>query len=160
MDGLGPSQFCQPGADDRLRKRTEDDTPWVILSAVDPANVYGAVLPWPRIEGQRFERASGAYVILHEGALVGFLSRSEQVLHATLSEDLPLARKQVDSIAEALKSILHPLNRTVIFLEKINGSPATEWMHAAQLKEQGFHGAPGGLMLRMGPAPGIRHARR
>ena len=160
VEGLGPSQFCQPGADDRLRRRGESETPWMVLSAVDPANVYGAVLPWPRIEGLRFERASGAYVILHEGVLVAFLSRSEQVLHAMLSEDLPLARQQVESIADGLKALLHPLNRTVIHLEKINGAPANGWVHAAHFKELGFHGAPSGLMLRTGPAPGLRHARR
>ena len=160
VDGLGPSQFCMPGAEDRLRDIAEREQPWNLLSAVDPANVYGAALPWPKVEGLRFERAAGAYVILHEGRLIAFLSRSGHVLHTHLSEDIPQARKEVDSIFQALITLLHPLHRTVIHLEKINASPANQWVHVPQFKALGVHCAPSGLMLRLGPAPGIRNARR
>ena len=159
VDGLGPSQFCLPGAEDRLRRKSDADHPWMVLAAVDPANVYGAAVSWPKLEGRRFERATGAYVILHEGALVGFLSRSGQVLNTQLSDDLPQARKEVESIVNGLRSLLS-LRRTAIHLETIDGAPALRWVHAALCKDFGFHMAPSGLMLRMGPAPGLRHARR
>ena len=92
VDGLGPSQFCIVGAEERLRREHEGEVEWTILSAVDPANVYGAALPWPKVKGMRFERAANAYVILHEGALIGFLSRGEQALNVLLSDDLALAK--------------------------------------------------------------------
>ena len=51
--GLGGSQFALPGALDRLRGvreaagDDEDVTPAAVLAATDPANPYGAALPWP-----------------------------------------------------------------------------------------------------------------
>ncbi len=47
--GLGAAQFAQPGAVDLLRAgRDETDEPQVVtLAATDPANPYGAVVPWP-----------------------------------------------------------------------------------------------------------------
>jgi ATP-dependent helicase Lhr and Lhr-like helicase len=48
--GLGAAQFAMPSAVDMLRSlRSEPQTPEVLfLAATDPANPYGALLPWPR----------------------------------------------------------------------------------------------------------------
>ena len=45
IEGRGGAQFALPGAVDRLR--AIGDTGIVTMSAVDPANPYGATLPWP-----------------------------------------------------------------------------------------------------------------
>jgi ATP-dependent helicase Lhr and Lhr-like helicase len=62
--GLGGAQFAQPGAVDRLRGgRDGSDVPSaVILAATDPANPYGAVLPWSRAADDTEQRpaADGA----------------------------------------------------------------------------------------------------
>ncbi|MGE3272897.1 MAG: helicase-related protein, partial [Chloroflexota bacterium] len=54
LAGLGGAQFAQAGAVDRLRalresvvKEDPDHLAAVVLAAVDPANPYGAALPWP-----------------------------------------------------------------------------------------------------------------
>ena len=56
VEGLGAAQFALPGAVDRLRAMASaaerDDRPQagtraVVLAATDPANPYGAALPWP-----------------------------------------------------------------------------------------------------------------
>ncbi len=49
VEGLGAAQFASPGAVDRLRTPTgQDDSPRaIVLAATDPANPYGAALPWP-----------------------------------------------------------------------------------------------------------------
>ena len=39
----------------------------VVLPATDPANPYGAALPWPEPAG-RAQRAAGAHVVLVDGA--------------------------------------------------------------------------------------------
>src|SRR5207245_7968897 len=50
--GLGAAQFALPGAVERLRSlrespTNEDDEPaTVVLAAADPAQPYGAALPW------------------------------------------------------------------------------------------------------------------
>ena len=50
VDSLGAAQFASPGAVDRLRgyaAATRDAVPALVLAATDPANPYGAALPWP-----------------------------------------------------------------------------------------------------------------
>ena len=54
VEGLGAAQFAMPGAVDALRARAEDaqgarssPAPALVLAATDPANPYGAALPWP-----------------------------------------------------------------------------------------------------------------
>src|SRR5205823_15044695 len=50
VEGLGGAQFALPGAVERLRAQREEDAerPPVVLAAVDPAQPYGATLPWPK----------------------------------------------------------------------------------------------------------------
>lgn len=52
--GLGAAQFAMPSAVDLLRSlRPEPSSPEVLfLAATDPANPYGALLPWPRKESE------------------------------------------------------------------------------------------------------------
>jgi ATP-dependent Lhr-like helicase len=66
VEGLGGAQFALPGAVERLRsQRTVEDAPPVVLAATDPAQAYGAALPWPRREGARGpQRVAGAHVVL------------------------------------------------------------------------------------------------
>ena len=56
LEGLGGAQFALPGAVERLRSRvgaaaggSDADAP-LVLAAVDPAQPYGAALPWPKAE--------------------------------------------------------------------------------------------------------------
>src|SRR5215472_4103993 len=60
VEGLGGAQFALPGAVDRMRAMTEpgrgrgDKSPEraVVLAAADPAQPYGAALPWPERPGE------------------------------------------------------------------------------------------------------------
>lgn len=45
-----------------------------MLAATDPAQPYGAALPWPSSDG-RPARASGALVVLADGEVLAFLDR-------------------------------------------------------------------------------------
>jgi ATP-dependent Lhr-like helicase len=56
VEGLGAAQFATSGAVDRLRaqsrpldlvRRSDDSPRAVVLAACDPANPFGAALPWP-----------------------------------------------------------------------------------------------------------------
>ena len=49
VEGLGGAQFAAPTAVERLRdvRDADADAPAIVLSAIDPANPYGATLPWP-----------------------------------------------------------------------------------------------------------------
>ena len=78
VDGLGAAQFAKPGAVDLLRAMTQPDTAdrtdaWV-LAATDPAQPFGAALPWPESSG-RPSRAIGAYALIVNGDLCAYLER-------------------------------------------------------------------------------------
>ena len=80
--GLGAAQFALPGAVDRLRALREaraERAAVVVLAAADPAQPYGAALPWPDGAG-RPSRAAGAYVVLVDGAPAAFLERGARSL--------------------------------------------------------------------------------
>jgi ATP-dependent Lhr-like helicase len=74
--GLGAAQFAHPGAVDRLRQSRDDEdgSAPLILAATDPAQPYGAAIPWPESNG-RPARAAGARVVMVEGEAVAYLER-------------------------------------------------------------------------------------
>ena len=82
IDGLGAAQFALTGAVDRLRsQQREPEVPTaMVLAAVDPANPYGAALPWPEREGHRPGRKAGALVVLVDGFLVFYVERGGKSL--------------------------------------------------------------------------------
>ena len=54
VEGLGGAQFALGGAVERLRElrpREDDEPEPLVLAAADPAQPYGAVLPWPKRAG-------------------------------------------------------------------------------------------------------------
>ena len=75
VSGLGAAQFAHAGAVDRLRGgRESDGSAPLVLAATDPAQPYGAVLPWPETSG-RPARAAGARVVLADGRCVAYVER-------------------------------------------------------------------------------------
>ena len=159
--GHGGVQFALPGADEDLRaQRTpkESGAKAQLLSAVDPANPYGALLPWPEREGEnnagRLSRTAGAYVVLHQGALVGYLQRSGDAL--TTFADTPSGERD-RALASALAAwaTAQPLRRA-FQLANIDGAPAAEHRLSSAFREAGFIAAGGGLLLSLrarGPQP-------
>ncbi|MEX2551074.1 MAG: helicase-related protein [Nitriliruptoraceae bacterium] len=80
--GLGAAQFAEPGAVERLRERSHDrsEVPGIVLlAATDPAQPYGAALPWPDTPG-RPARTAGARVVLVDGSPAALLERSGRSL--------------------------------------------------------------------------------
>jgi ATP-dependent Lhr-like helicase len=149
--GLGAAQFAMPGAVDRLRAvRAEAaqgdavdvasvDGAALVLAAADPAQPYGAALPWPEGRG-RPSRAAGAYVVLVDGALAAFLERGARSL-ATF--DVPAS-----TWADALASLVKDGRLRRIELVRIDGEPAVASPHVERLREAGFVDGYRGLVLR------------
>ncbi|HKJ54777.1 MAG TPA: DEAD/DEAH box helicase, partial [Nitriliruptoraceae bacterium] len=78
--GLGAAQFAVPGVVDRLRDHRESgDGDVVVLAAADPAQPYGAALPWPPTQG-RPSRSAGARVVLVDGVPAVLLERGGKSL--------------------------------------------------------------------------------
>jgi ATP-dependent Lhr-like helicase len=150
--GMGGAQFALPGAEDRLR---EDGgaTAIVVLCACDPANAYGAGLPWPRREtGAKPQRVSGAHVFSSDGYLLAWLSRSEKTLLCFIEPELiadPATRERcAGDLADALVALLHQAEgrRKAMLLEKIDDAFANEHWLAEPLCARGFRKTHDGLL--------------
>jgi ATP-dependent Lhr-like helicase len=81
--GLGAAQFAVAGAVDRLRGARlaggdepdgDGGDPPIVLAATDPAQPFGAALPWPPSDGHP-ARAAGALVVLAGGEALAYLER-------------------------------------------------------------------------------------
>src|SRR5207244_3391415 len=82
VEGLGGAQFALGGGVERLRELREapEEADALVLAAADPAQPYGAALPWPRRAGARAARVAGAYVVLLSGAAVLYVERGGRTL--------------------------------------------------------------------------------
>jgi len=79
--GLGAAQFAAPGTIDALRSFREPDASAVrVLAAVDPANPFGWVLPWPAHDTARPSRLAGAVVVIADGSCLAHLGRGGRSL--------------------------------------------------------------------------------
>jgi ATP-dependent Lhr-like helicase len=164
--GLGAAQFALRGADDRLRALRDEpeDTPTVrVCSALDPANPYGSILPWPERAGRgrgavpaeaegerggRPARAVGARVFTWAGRLVAWMARSEKSLVTFLPDDEAERAQVVRGLAEALARSLDDGERRAVFVEEVDGEPAQLSPLARALADLGFRPSGKGLMLR------------
>ncbi len=153
VEGLGGAQFAMDGAADRLRsvssrlERTAD-AEWsaaqapqaLVLAAADPANAYGAALPWPdppadTAAAHRPARKAGALVALVDGEPVLYLERGGRSLLAW-----PAGGPALDA---ALAALAGPLT-----VERVNGHPALTSPLGPRLETAGFHPTPKGYRLR------------
>ena len=121
--GLGGAQFAHPGAVERLRgfrhtAEEDGDEPGgpLVLAAADPAQPYGAALPWPESEG-RPARQAGAYVVLADGAPAAYLERGARTL-LTFGAD-------PDAWVDALASLVKDGRLKRIQLGRIDGEEAS-----------------------------------
>ena len=110
VEGLGGAQFALPGAVDRMRSFAREDDAAdeaVLLAATDPANPFGAVLPWPDPAsgdpGRRAGRKAGAVVVVRAGAPVVFIEKGGRSVLTFTSEERALA-SAVAAIVAGLRS--------------------------------------------------------
>jgi len=149
--GLGGAQFAVPGAEDRLRsfRDAPPEPATIVLAATDPANPYGAVLPWPRVDGEgRAQRAAGAQVVLHDGTLVGWLSRSEHNLHTYLPAEEPDRSRFARALTHGLASLVEDGRRRALLIARVDGEDVNGSTLAPALKEAGFTAGVRGYLKR------------
>ena len=161
VSGLGAAQFGTAGAIDRLRTFSEvaDDAKpaAVALAATDPANPFGAALPWPvassteaataEKSGHRPGRKAGALVVLVDGELTLYVERGGRTL-LTWSDDPGLLTPATAALADAARrGSLGRLTVEKADGEQLLGSGATPLREA--LQAAGFVSTPKGLRLRV-----------
>jgi len=156
VEGLGAAQFAVPGAVDRLRSPKENAGA-IVLAATDPANPYGAALPWPdrvvdtggdtadgdRAAGHRAGRKAGALVVLVDGELVLYVERGGRTLLSYVD-----GKEELGMAAKALADAVHAGALGALSVERADGAS----VHLSPLREAlaaaGFRATPRGLRLR------------
>jgi ATP-dependent Lhr-like helicase len=176
---LGAAQFGVPGAVDRLRSFSKElpstelrtssaapADPWdtgpaeekrtaVALAATDPANPYGAALPWPERtaegsegSGHRPGRKAGALVVLVDGELAVYVERGGRTL-LTFTEDHDALGTAMGALATAVRQ--GALGRLTVERadgDSILGTGARSSGLRRALEDAGFVATPRGLRLR------------
>jgi ATP-dependent Lhr-like helicase len=144
VEGLGGAQFALPGAVERLRAQPERDEAPVVLSAVDPAQPYGAALPWPeRDDARRPARVAGASVVLLGGDPILYLERGGRALQTLVGPEDPRVEPALEALVEQVRR--GQVKR--LALEKIDGEPALGSRFGAILVAHGFQEGPRRLTL-------------
>jgi ATP-dependent Lhr-like helicase len=175
VETLGAAQFGTPGSVDRLRSFASPDrvpAGAVVLAATDPANVYGAALPWPERSpggddgagtgegtvdvgegtgtarrsgtGHRAGRKAGALVVLVDGDLVLYVERGGKTL-LSWTEDETTLKEAATALSGAVAA--GALGRMVV--QKADGASVHESTPlSAALQAAGFAATPRGLRLR------------
>ena len=161
--GLGAAQFAQPGAIDLLRDAREerDEVITVTVSATDPANPYGVLIPWPiRLDEAGREpassrsgqatRSAGARAVIVNGRLAAWISRGDRQLIVCLPDDEPDRSTVGRALARELVEIARraPEGRRGWLIEEINGQSAIEHPASQYLLQHGFASTAMGLQLR------------
>jgi ATP-dependent Lhr-like helicase len=152
VSGRGATQFALPGVVDRLRSVREPATGMqsTVMAATDPANPYGAALPWPeRDEGRRPMRMAGALVVLIDGGLAAWLGRGERQL-LTFPEGID-GREPAEVRAEIARVLAQHVvsgRRRALFLQEVDGVPVASSPMARALAEVGFSPSLDGYLKR------------
>jgi ATP-dependent Lhr-like helicase len=157
VEGLGASQFAARGAVDRLRALSrsdgappDGDAVARVLAAADPAQPYGAALPWPEPLGSgekagkhRPARKAGALAVLVDGRPVLYVERGGHSLLSFTEADAPL-RAAADALSRAVREGW--LGQLAV--QRADGEVALTSGLADILRDAGFRATPKGLRLR------------
>ncbi|MCM1975851.1 ATP-dependent helicase [Streptomyces sp. G1] len=149
VEGLGAAQFAMDGAVDRLRaaERTPPPLAAVVLAAADPANAYGAALPWPEPPTgatHKPGRKAGSLVVLVDGELTLYLERGGKTLLAWPDPEDPRLTAALTALTTASRNGTLP----TLTVERINAAPSLTSPYAPPTEATGFHATPQGLRLR------------
>jgi ATP-dependent Lhr-like helicase len=153
VEGLGGAQFALPGAVDRLRAArgaadAGEVARAVVLAMTDPANPWGAALPWPRrddADRRPLPRAAGASVVLVDGSPALVLERGGRSLVTLPATD------DADTLRVALDALVADVavgRRTALEIQRVDGAPTASSPIAEQLGAVGFRSSYRGFVLR------------
>ena len=139
VEGLGGAQFALAGAVERLRSLPETDGSFQVLAATDPANPFGAALPWPKPpSGRRPARAPGAHVLLRDGEPLVYVERGgRSILRLGELSDAGLAAA-MQALADAVSAGRLPK----LGIEKLDGEAVIGSGHEEALLSAGFSRGP------------------
>ncbi len=144
VEGLGGAQFALAGAVERLRGLPLAEGRYLLLGATDPANPYGAALPWPKRDrdgdgpgGRRPSRSPGAYLLMRDGEPLLYVERGGKgilLLRELESEELSEAIAEIATAAH--EGLIPRLAIERVDGEAVIGSGLEETLIAAGFSRQ------------------------
>ena len=149
VEGLGGAQFALPGAVERLRaQKAVEESPPIVLAATDPAQAYGAALPWPKRGDddpptRRAARVRGAYVVLAGAEPVLYVEKGGRGI-VTLAD---AGDPRLYASFAALAQFVTGGRGRKLSLERIDGEPVVGSPLEGMLIELGFRAGPSKLTL-------------
>jgi ATP-dependent Lhr-like helicase len=148
VEGLGGAQFALGGAVERLRElrpRDGDEPEALVLAAADPAQPYGAAIPWPKRSGGRAARVAGGQVVLLGGEAVLYVERGGRTM-------VSLREPEEEWLRVALAALVAYVRRGAgvkrLAVERFDGEPVTQSLAMPLLVEAGFLAGPRRAVLR------------
>jgi ATP-dependent helicase Lhr and Lhr-like helicase len=147
VEGLGGAQFALGGAVERLRElkpRDGEEQEPLVLAAADPAQPYGAALPWPKRAGARAARVAGAHVVLLGGEPALYVERGGRSL-------VPLREPEEEWLREALAALVAHVKGgggKRLAVERFDGQAVADTEIMPLLLEAGFVAGPRRAVLR------------
>jgi ATP-dependent Lhr-like helicase len=155
IEHLGAAQFGATATVDRLRATGEPsrEPTVLVLAATDPAQPYGAALPWPErhvdedgsVRGHQPGRKAGALVVLRDGALILYVERGGRTV-LTWTDDADALGAAAAALAGAVRA--GALGRLTV--SKADGADllGSGSPLVSALLSAGFHMTPKGLRIR------------
>ena len=158
VEGLGGAQFVLGAAVERLRGlRSDEPAGALVLAATDPANPYGATLPWPKREEEeggagrrRAARAPGAYLVTLDAEPVLFVEKGGKGLVALREPFAAGGDGPASWLPEALEALADAVRRgwlKRLAVERFDGEPVVGSAVEGALMEAGFRQGPRKLTL-------------
>ena len=153
VEGLGAAQFSLAGAIDRLRGVRDavsdrgDARSVYVLAAADPANPYGAALPWPRrndADRRPLTRSAGASVVLVDGVAVLYVERGGRTIQTLAAFD---DSETAAAAVPALAALVGEGRDRELVVTRVDGLPVGESPHRDALMKAGFVSGYRGLLL-------------
>ncbi|POT57494.1 ATP-dependent helicase [Citrobacter amalonaticus] len=147
VEGMGGAQFAERLTIDRLRDLAApvaDSQAFtaVALSAIDPANAWGQLLPWPPHPASLIPtRRSGAFVVISGGELVLYLAQGGKKMIVWTDNDV----MPPPDVFRALTTALRREPKLRFTLSEINDKPVRQTRLFTLLREAGFSSSPQGL---------------
>jgi ATP-dependent Lhr-like helicase len=154
VEGLGGAQFALGAAIERLRGlRADEPAGALVLAATDPANPFGASLPWPQRDddsGRRPARVAGAYLVTIDAEPVLYLERGGRGVLTLRDDPLDAGGEPAAWLRDALEALADHVHRgrlKRLALERFDGEPVIGSPYGPLLIELGFRQSPRKLTL-------------
>jgi len=115
-----------------------------VLAAADPAQPYGAALPWPKRANARAARVAGAHVVLIDGEAALYVERGGRSLVPLRDPDESWLRPALAALVAYVKGG----GAKRLAVERFDGEPVADSEVMPLLLEAGFLAGPRRAVLR------------